>query len=172
MILMVFGAVFEHLKDMNPKWSTAGWRHLACLLLFSEEVFTKSFYILRDFCASSESCPIGNKAWATISGPWIKILCTECHKIKIIKINRGSRVIFNNAPAHTSAVVVAKLMELGFQLVSHPPYSPDLAPSDYYLFPNMKKWLAGKRFYGNEDVIAETNPPRLPRFKWMPNTNK
>ena len=74
-----------------------------------------------------------------------------------IHLNRGSRVIFNNAPAHTSAVVVAKLMELGFQLVSHPPYSPDLAPSDYYLFPNMKKWLAGKRFYGNEDVIAETN---------------
>ena len=81
------------------------------------------------------------------------------------RVVRVSRVIFNNAPAHTSAVVVAKLMELGFQLVSHPPYSPDLAPSDYYLFPNMKKWLAGKRFYGNEDVIAEINPPRLPRFK-------
>jgi len=38
----------------------------------------------------------------------------------------------------------------------HPPYSADLAPSDYYLFPNMKKWLAG-RFYLNEEVIAETN---------------
>ena len=71
--------------------------------------------------------------------------------------SRKSSDFHDNAPAHTSAVVVAKLMELGFQLVSHPPYSPDLAPSDYYLFPNMKKWLAGKRFYGNEDVIAETN---------------
>ena len=48
-------------------------------------------------------------------------------------------------------------MELGFQLVPHPPCSPDLAPSDYYLFPNMKKWLAGRRFYSNEEVIAETN---------------
>jgi len=37
------------------------------------------------------------------------------------------------------------------------PYSSDLAPSDYYLFPNMKKWLAGRRFYSNEEVIAETN---------------
>jgi len=47
-------------------------------------------------------------------------------------------------------------MELRFQLVPHPLYSSDLAPSDYYLFPNMKKWLAG-RFYSNEKVIAETN---------------
>jgi len=48
-------------------------------------------------------------------------------------------------------------MELGFTLVPHPPYSPDLAPLAYYLFPNMKKWLAGRRFYSKEKVIAETN---------------
>ncbi|XP_011165249.1 histone-lysine N-methyltransferase SETMAR-like [Solenopsis invicta] len=63
----------------------------------------------------------------------------------------------DNAPAHASAVVVAKLMKIGFQLVSHPPYSPDLAPLDYYLFPNLKKWLTGKRFYSNKEVIAKTN---------------
>ncbi|EFN73949.1 hypothetical protein EAG_11888, partial [Camponotus floridanus] len=51
----------------------------------------------------------------------------------------------------------AKLMELRFQLVLQPLYSPDLAPSDYYLFPNMKKRLTGRRFYSNEEVIAETN---------------
>lgn len=69
------------------------------------------------------------------------------------------KVLFHhdNAPSHTSAVVVAKLMEIGFQLLSHPPYSPDLAPSDYYLFPNLKKWLAEKKLYSNEEVIAETN---------------
>lgn len=69
------------------------------------------------------------------------------------------KVLFHhdNAPAHTSAIVVAKLLEIEFQLVSHPPYSPDLAPSDYYLFPNLKKWLAGQRFHSNEEVIADTN---------------
>jgi hypothetical protein len=36
-------------------------------------------------------------------------------------------------------VAVAKLVELGCKLLSHPPYSPDLAPSDFFLFPNMKK---------------------------------
>ncbi|EFN65416.1 hypothetical protein EAG_14179, partial [Camponotus floridanus] len=37
-----------------------------------------------------------------------------------------------------SCVDQTKLMELRFQLVPHPPYSSDLAPSDYNLFPNMK----------------------------------
>jgi histone-lysine N-methyltransferase SETMAR len=64
---------------------------------------------------------------------------------------------YDNAPAHSSGVVVAKLLELGFQLVPHPPYSPDLAPLDYYLCPNMKKWLVGRRYYSIEEVIAETN---------------
>ncbi|XP_033229927.1 histone-lysine N-methyltransferase SETMAR-like, partial [Belonocnema kinseyi] len=50
----------------------------------------------------------------------------------------------------------AKLHEISFELVPQPPYSPDLAPSDYYLFPNLKRCLTGKRFYSNEELIAET----------------
>lgn len=43
------------------------------------------------------------------------------------------KVLFHhdNAPVQTSSGVVAKSMEIGFQLISHP-YSPNLAPSDYY----------------------------------------
>ena len=52
---------------------------------------------------------------------------------------------------------MAKLNELSFELLPHPPYSPDLAPSDYYLFPNLRKMLQGKRFYSNEEVITKTN---------------
>ena len=33
---------------------------------------------------------------------------------------------------------------------------PDLAPCDFFMFPNMKKWLSGKRFTSNEQVIAAT----------------
>ena len=46
--------------------------------------------------------------------------------------------------------------ELNFELLPHPPYSPDLAPSDYWLFADLKKMLAGKKFRTNEEVIAET----------------
>ncbi|EFN65216.1 Histone-lysine N-methyltransferase SETMAR, partial [Camponotus floridanus] len=70
-----------------------------------------------------------------------------------VHLNQESRVISKKWMKEN---LVAKLMELRFRLVPYPPYSPDLAPSDYYLFLNMKKWLAG-RFYLNEEVIAKTN---------------
>ena len=50
----------------------------------------------------------------------------------------------------------AKLQELGFELLPHPPYSPDLAPSDFFLFSNLKRMLAGKKFFADEEVFEET----------------
>jgi histone-lysine N-methyltransferase SETMAR len=35
---------------------------------------------------------------------------------------------------------------LGWEIFEHPPYSPDLAPSNFHLFPNKKKHLHAKRF--------------------------
>lgn len=49
-----------------------------------------------------------------------------------------------------------EMMELGFQIARYPLYSLDLAPSDYYLIPNMKEYLTEKSLYSNSDVIAET----------------
>jgi hypothetical protein len=42
-------------------------------------------------------------------------------------------------------------------MLPHPPYSPDLALSDFFLFADLKKMLAGKKFSTNEAVIVETN---------------
>ncbi|XP_054729335.1 histone-lysine N-methyltransferase SETMAR-like [Anastrepha obliqua] len=69
------------------------------------------------------------------------------------------KVLFHqgNAPAHKSTIVMAKLHELHYKLLPHPPYFPDLAPSDYWLFPNLKRWLQGKIFRSNEEVEWETN---------------
>ena len=51
-----------------------------------------------------------------------------------------------------------KLAYLGFQCLDHPPYSPDLAPSDYHLFHGLKKQLKGSHFSSYAEVIvaAET----------------
>ena len=51
---------------------------------------------------------------------------------------------------------MVKLNALSFELLPHPPYSPDLTPSEYWLLANLKKMLQGKRFSSNEEVIAET----------------
>ncbi|GFU83780.1 histone-lysine N-methyltransferase SETMAR [Trichonephila clavipes] len=42
----------------------------------------------------------------------------------------------DNAPSHASAVAMAKIHELRFKLLDHPPYLPDLAPSDFFCSPN------------------------------------
>jgi transposase len=44
----------------------------------------------------------------------------------------------------------------GWEILPHPPYRPDLAPSDFHLvFPKMKKHLRGQRFHSSEDVQNE-----------------
>lgn len=63
----------------------------------------------------------------------------------------------DNAPCHTAKFTIEKLAELRFQLVPHAPYPADMAPSDYFLFPNLKKFLAGKKFQSNEEVINAVN---------------
>jgi hypothetical protein len=39
-------------------------------------------------------------------------------------------------------------------MMEHPPYSPDLAPSDFYLFSPMKEAQRGRRFSSDEEVIG------------------
>jgi hypothetical protein len=51
-----------------------------------------------------------------------------------------------------SAKSQAAIRQCGFQQLNHPPYSPDLAPSDYFVFRVMKKFLRGKRFSSDEEV--------------------
>jgi len=62
----------------------------------------------------------------------------------------------DNAPCHKSMATMVKLSELRFELLPHPPYSPDMAPSDYWLFSDLKKHLQGKRYRSNEEVIVDT----------------
>ena len=52
----------------------------------------------------------------------------------------------DNAPPHRAIVVRDTLQAEGIEVLKHPPYSPDLAPSDYWLFADMKKNLRGRRF--------------------------
>ena len=50
---------------------------------------------------------------------------------------------WDNAPVHTAAVVREWMAAKRFKLIEHPPYSPDLAPADFFLFPKVKMELAG-----------------------------
>ena len=57
-----------------------------------------------------------------------------------------------NAYSCKSQVAQRAIRECGFEQLNYPAYSPDLAPSDYYLFRNLKKHLNGKRFGSDREV--------------------
>ena len=69
------------------------------------------------------------------------------------KLSKGVLFHQDNAPVHKSAIAMAAINDCGFELVEHPPYSPDLAPSDFHLFPQLKRVIAGTHFQSNDDVI-------------------
>ena len=73
-------------------------------------------------------------------------------------LKRPLLIIWDGLKAHRSKLVREYLdsTEGEVQMAFLPPYSPDLAPCYFFLFPNMKTWLGGKKFSSNEEVIAET----------------
>ena len=64
-----------------------------------------------------------------------------------IKVNRkgklGVGVLFyhDKAPVHKSIAAQAAIRKYKFEQLNHPPYSPDPATNDYYLFRNIKSHL-------------------------------
>ena len=54
-------------------------------------------------------------------------------------VSKGVLFLHNNAQAHWALATQKKLAYLGFYYLDHPPYSPNLTPSDYHSFPGPKK---------------------------------
>jgi len=73
---------------------------------------------------------------------------------KTLSVTKRVLFMYDNAPAHRALGTQKKLARLGFQCLEHPPYSPDLAPKDYHLFPGMKQRLNGRHFSSDVEVIA------------------
>ena len=69
------------------------------------------------------------------------------------KLTKGILLQHDNAPVHKSRVAQAAVRACGFEQVNHPPYSPDLAPSDFHLFPHLKRELRGHDFQTDEELI-------------------
>jgi len=55
-----------------------------------------------------------------------------------VNFTKSVLILHDNAPAHRALATQKNLAYLGFQCLDHPPYSPDLAPSDYHLFSGLK----------------------------------
>ena len=80
-----------------------------------------------------------------------------CHQLANLnkELSKKHPALFNrkkvilhhdNARPNVSLARQKKIMELGWEVLSHPSYSPDLAPSDYHLFLALQHFLNGKSF--------------------------
>jgi transposase len=66
---------------------------------------------------------------------------------------RGSRFLFHdNARPHTAVSIKQFLSKQGISELNNPPYSPDLSPPDFFLFPKIKSTLKGRKFEDTEDI--------------------
>jgi len=77
--------------------------------------------------------------------------------VRKVPVCKRKKIIFyqDNVPALKSVLAMGKLRDLHYVLLEHPPYSPDLAPSDFvYLFPKLKLFLTGQRFSLNQEAIV------------------
>ena len=54
---------------------------------------------------------------------------------------------------HTCKVAMDTAEQNRYELIPHPAYSPDLAPSDFFLFPNLKKDICRLHFRSDEEVV-------------------
>jgi len=62
----------------------------------------------------------------------------------------------DNAPAHTALSLRQFLATKQITVLEHPPYSPDLASSHFFLFPKIKEILKGRHFDDNDDIRNNT----------------
>ena len=97
----------------------------------------------------------------TINGDYIALLDRFNNILKKKRPHLAKKkVLFHqdNARVHTCPAPMAKLNEFRYELLPHSAYSPDLAPSDYFLFPNLKKCSEERDSQEREQLIAETEP--------------
>ncbi|KAG5305947.1 MOS1T transposase, partial [Pseudoatta argentina] len=61
-------------------------------------------------------------------------------------------LLHDNARPHVAKPVKTYLETLKWEALPHPPYSPDIAPSDFHLFRSMAHGLADRRFHSYEEA--------------------
>ena len=67
-------------------------------------------------------------------------------------LSSGVLLQHDTARPHTARTTVATITDLHFECLPHPPYSPDLAPSDFHMFGPLREARGGKKFRSDEEV--------------------
>lgn len=95
----------------------------------------------------------GETITAEIYCQQLQRLQSELLKKRASLVNRKSVILqHDNARPHAARITQEKIKELQWEVLPHPPYSPDLAPTDYHLFRSLEHSLRNKAFSSEEEV--------------------
>jgi hypothetical protein len=67
---------------------------------------------------------------------------------------KDSLFLQDSAAPYEAYIVHQTSVDLHFEVLKYLAYSPDLIPSDYYLFHNLKNRLKGKKFFSTEEATS------------------
>ena len=81
-------------------------------------------------------------------------LRTAIHEKRRGKLSKGVLLQKDNERVPTRKVSMDAVERNGYELIPHPAYSPDLTPSDFFLFPNLKKDIRELHFRSDEEVMT------------------
>ena len=107
-----------------------------------------SFFFRKNWTCRNLSYVVSLEQRRTVNSDWYTTICLPVVFQEIRKTNRRRWITLhhNNASSHTSAQTTTFLSTQNIDLMSHPPYSPDLAANDFFLFPYVKHKMRGQGF--------------------------
>ena len=136
------GGITDHPNPKNSEWKKSAGKFLASIFWDPDGILLINYL------------PKGQ----TINAQYYLSLSIQLRNIlkekRRGKFTKMFLFLHDNVPSHRVLATQKKLAYLGFQCLDHPPYSPDLAPSDYHLFPGPKKQLKGNHFSSDAKVIS------------------
>jgi histone-lysine N-methyltransferase SETMAR len=72
-------------------------------------------------------------------------------------LSRDVVMLPDNAHPHTATATQDLIATFGWEQFDHPPYSPDLAPSNFHVFLHLKTFIGGRRFHDDNEVKEAVN---------------
>ena len=150
---------FEPVRKVSNKiWAT---KHSKRPIIAKRSLSTKKVLYAIFFSGEGVAIKVPVERGKSITGKYYKDVVLK----KLKKYNQKRRpatgfkhvrLLHDNAPAHTSAIVTAFLKKEKVTVLPPPhpppppPYSPDLAPCDFFLFPKLKAFFAGRKYQSRQ----------------------
>ncbi|GFX59503.1 mariner Mos1 transposase [Trichonephila clavipes] len=88
------------------------------------------------------------------SAVYLEVLRRLKRRIAYVRADIKDTVKFHhdNATSHTAFIITNFLAQSNTPVIPHPPYSPDLAPCDFFLFLRLKREMKGKHWETVENI--------------------